>query len=356
MSKPEDPHPAPDKAPNLIEWLGFSISPDFSRARFLGGTFGVILCLLFFLCVVAVFTIVISSIVTAFDPASSGPNLGAGALIAAILAAPFVIWRTHIAQRTVDLQHQGQITDRISKAVEQLGAEKTIKRQLRNRKGTLLFENDDAGKLDYKKPILEEVTLPNLEVRIGGLYALERIAQDSMTFDKGRDHISIMEILCVYIRENAKASEASDSPPDLTTENLQTWARALQPPRTDIQTALEVIGRRSPAQIALERAPPAHGTKVYRLDLRNSTLQRAELWARAFDHALFTDTRLAGADLWGGADEGGIPHRGADAGGKPQRGADAGGNPQVGADGGGRPQRGQSEVGRFYRCHGPDAR
>lgn len=54
----------------------------------------------------------------------SGPNLGAGALIAALLGAPFVIWGTVLKYQTVRFQKEGHITERISQAVEQLGAEK----------------------------------------------------------------------------------------------------------------------------------------------------------------------------------------------------------------------------------------
>ena len=45
---------------------------------------------------------------------------------------------------------------------------------------------------------VREYTAPNLEVRIGVIYALERIAQDS-----GQDHTHIMAVLCAYIRNNA---------------------------------------------------------------------------------------------------------------------------------------------------------
>ena len=44
---------------------------------------------------------------------------------------------------------------------------------------------------------VREYTAPNLEVRIGVIYALERIAQDS-----GQDHTHIMAVLCAYIRNN----------------------------------------------------------------------------------------------------------------------------------------------------------
>jgi hypothetical protein len=40
------------------------------------------------------------------------------------------------------------------------------------------------------------LTEPNIEVRIGAILSLERIAQDSTRYDNGRDHVRVMEILC----------------------------------------------------------------------------------------------------------------------------------------------------------------
>ncbi|MBP0481104.1 hypothetical protein [Sagittula salina] len=51
-------------------------------------------------------------------------------------------------------------------------------------------------------------TVPKIEVRIGGLLSLERISQDSAAYDKGRDHIRVMEIICAYIRNNSPAQGA----------------------------------------------------------------------------------------------------------------------------------------------------
>jgi type II secretory pathway pseudopilin PulG len=72
------------------------------------------------------------------------------------------------AQETLRLTEQGQITERFTRAIEQLGA------------------TDDRGK---KK----------LEIRLGGIYALERIAWDSPE----RDYSTVMEVLTAYIRANA---------------------------------------------------------------------------------------------------------------------------------------------------------
>ncbi|MEM9910163.1 MAG: pentapeptide repeat-containing protein, partial [Pseudomonadota bacterium] len=106
-----------------------------------------------------------------------------------------------------------------------------------------------------------------IEVRIGAIYALERIAQDS-----DRDHVQIMEILCAYIRENAPATEAKDwskfelqigeEDGPLRSDWHEQWEafELLQQhkieqqkrPRADVQTALTVIGRRSARQRQLE--------------------------------------------------------------------------------------------------------
>jgi hypothetical protein len=65
------------------------------------------------------------------------------------------------ARRTAELTEQGQVTERYTKAIEQLGSDK-------------------------------------LDIRIGGIYALERIARDS-----ARDHPAVIEVLAAFVREHS---------------------------------------------------------------------------------------------------------------------------------------------------------
>jgi len=284
----------------FIEWLGYTTTPDFSKARWLGAAIGGF----------AVLTItgaVLFSIVQFFIAAT---NMGAATdaaarnyalILAALLSIPFVIWRVLIAQKQADIAEQGLITDRINKAVEQLGAEKTIK---------------DG---DHEK------TVPNLEVRLGAIYALERIAQDSL-----RDHIPVMEILCAYVRINAPSSERKRSPhevfrelsedtefgkgmhpeevykhsyyvkanpfgwdpTELNSNNLKNWAMWLPSPRGDIQAALAVIGRRPRKNITHEKR------QGYLLDLSRCNLQKAFILGH-FKGCDFTETLFDGATLLG---------------------------------------------------------
>ncbi|MFS4582260.1 pentapeptide repeat-containing protein [Phaeobacter sp. C3_T13_0] len=202
------------------------------------------------------------------------------------------------------------MTDRITKAVEQLGAEKTIKRVIGN-------EASDAGSAlsllqATLKPVIEEVTEPNIEVRIGGLLALERISQDSMTYDRGRDHLLVMDILCAYVRNNSPVNAAEDvaegrfvrmknnhaisTPDNLPTSqwtDIHKRVFEIPSPRSDIAFAIKILGRRTHEQILHERRHD------YRPSLSRCNLQRADFTDGDYSHISFFESRMEGAYLNG---------------------------------------------------------
>lgn len=207
--------------------------------------------------------------------------------LAGLIGAPLAIHRLYTVERQTKAQEEGLITDRINKAVEGLGAEKTTSRV--HRAVTYQLGGEDHA-IDqwYDYPKAPEIpkdatdieltewetitqSAPNLEVRIGAIYALERIAQDSL-----RDHIQIMEIICAYIRENAEVVSLAPSEPPFT--------RAI--PRADIQVAISVIGRRNQMQKDIERS------RQFRLDLRNTDLSGADFSEADFSAAMFHQCRL----------------------------------------------------------------
>lgn len=258
MTKPDKNTPK-----DFLDWLNVRSLPDWTRSRGLGGLVATLLALLFITALVALVGILLHTIGQSMSPDSDGPNLGAGALIAALLGAPFVIWGTWLKHRTVTFQKEGHITDRINKAVEMLGAEKTVKKLKKDKSGSV------------------EVTVPNIEVRIGAILSLERIAQDSTAYDKGRDHVRVMEILCAYVRENAPVANLEPTPTP--------FATAI--PRIDIQWAIHVMGRRTMDQIAIESA------SKYRLDLRSCRLDGVDFSRGRFAGAKFWNARLEGANF-----------------------------------------------------------
>ncbi|WP_158248003.1 pentapeptide repeat-containing protein [Paracoccus sp. SY] len=348
----------------MTDWLGITHAPNWNVARPIGPLMSVVVAILFILALVSAASLLVRTIFSQGEP-----TLSTGALITAILGSPFLIWGTVLKHRTVLFQKEGHMTDRINKAVEQLGTAKSVEKIGRsvtiwtggsdrvsctnsvlssyvNNARTKIVGKDwretynertdevteeywytvatwqeertvvqwlgDTLKLNIGETIGAEgewqvfkETVPNIEVRIGAILSLERIAQDSARHDHGRDHVRVMEILCGYIRENAPASveSFSDYPTDCNEDSLDKkmnttpyeWVLSLNRPRSDIQLALTVIGRRSESQIEIERSHVDGKRKGYRLDLSNTCLRRADIEGSNFAHASFYKSLLEGA-------------------------------------------------------------
>jgi hypothetical protein len=133
----------------------------------------------------------------------------AGAI--AIAASLFFTWKTLVENQRANrererMSQEGNITDRFTKAVEQLGAA------------------NSEGK-------------PQLELRLGGIYALERIARDSE-----RDHWPIMQIFAAYIRMNApfKPTDYKQMALMLSEGKAVDWLKENRP-RADIGAIVQAI-------------------------------------------------------------------------------------------------------------------
>jgi len=189
--------------------------------------------------------------------------------IAAIVLAigGYFTWRNlRMTQQTLkatqdklEVDRETQITNRFAQAIQQLGA---------------VMQNGD----------------PNLEVRLGGIYALERVARDSPG-----DHWTIMEILTAYVRQNARlASAVDDTAASPLPGNPKQPSGAL---RTDIQACLTVIGRRTLSDEREEGRLDLHGSDLHRAELFNAYLKRADLRGACLVGANLTDADLSEADL-----------------------------------------------------------
>jgi len=202
--------------------------------------------------------------------ASGGQALAVFITGAVGLSGLFFTWRNtrqarDSTQRTLELTEQGQITDRFTKAIDQLGATD------------------------------ETTEKPRLEVRLGGIYALERIANDS----PDRDYSTIMEVLTAYVRENAprpqevissSASEPSETKPTASEPTNQ------EPPTplADIQAILTVLGRRKKAGQEGDVVLDLSAT-----DLRGAHLEEARLDKASLRRADLRRAHLEGADVRG---------------------------------------------------------
>lgn len=278
---------------SFLDWIAFQSTFDLTKSEFVGHCFGatIILIGLAVFCAGGLTIVQYVYAVIQFNGDHEAIR-NIGLVAAAVLGAPFVIWRAMVAQKQANTSEQSHITDQINKAVAGLGAERKVDRIGRpisivtNQEGieaeTIIeWQGSPICSDDYEQVTKRETwqafseTRPSIEVRVGAIYSLERLAQDSP-----RDHVQVMEILAAYIRENSPIDEFKKP-----SNNLLKRPR----PRTDIQTAIDVIGRRSDEQIAIER------DVKYRVDLRHSKLSGANFTRGNFEGAIFYNCCLEGA-------------------------------------------------------------
>lgn len=171
-----------------------------------------------------------------------------------LLAGLFFAWQQlGSTSRALQINQDGQLTDRFTSAVAQLSS-------------------------------------PDLSQRLGGIYALERIAADSP-----RDFRPAIEVLAAFVREHP-------GPPD-------------GPPREDergdpdVLAVLSVLSRRTPEQMAQQREAglgciDLAGGRFERATLFSGNLQMlclpySDLRLAALFEADFTDSELSFANLSG---------------------------------------------------------
>jgi uncharacterized protein YjbI with pentapeptide repeats len=220
------------------------------------------------------------------------------------LAGGVLLLGAYVAYRQLRVTREGQITDRYTKAVDQLGSQ-------------------------------------HLDVRLGGIYSLERIARDSPP-----DRATIEEVLTAFVRGHAPwPPPPSPFPPQAITQRLVTFAQRQrsawerrtaedpagrpeqgqtdeeaaepQPPAADVLAAMTVLGRRQlppgglrPLDLTgvdLRRAElkganlqgtEFTGANLQRAGLMAANLQDTRLWWTNLQGARLQGANLRGADLW----------------------------------------------------------
>ncbi|TRT55329.1 MAG: pentapeptide repeat-containing protein [Microcystis aeruginosa Ma_QC_C_20070703_M131] len=175
----------------------------------------------------------------------------------ATLSAGIVLFLNYLnSQAEMQLTQQRLITERFSKAVEQIGSGKE-------------------------------------EVVIGGIYSLERIAKDSP-----KDQWTIMEVLTSYIRKN---SPIPSNIQQLEPEERQKALEKLPSVSIPVQSALTVIGRRKVEndQAGDNLAETNDSNKIKILDLSRTNLREANLNRANLNRANLNRANLNGAYLDG---------------------------------------------------------
>jgi uncharacterized protein YjbI with pentapeptide repeats len=159
---------------------------------------------------------------------------------------------------------EGRVTERFTRAVDQLSSEK-------------------------------------IEQRVGGIFALERLAVDSI-----KDHASIIELLCTFLRHRERTEAESEPyklpvgvPEDETTKFVRRvykaseWAPVAP---EDVQAAAGVI-RRNKHRLKAPHIVDLSGADLRRAVFEGSLLQRADLSNIHGQYLNLQKADLRGADL-----------------------------------------------------------
>ncbi len=204
--------------------------------------------------------------------------------IGAITAGIGVFFNIRTAQRNARISEERlenerhynrerSITERFSKAIEQLGSQK-------------------------------------IEVRLGGIYSLERISQDSPE----RNHWTVMEILTSFIQEKSPSEPQKNDREEnkknfsknttLIKANHRNKGEKKQKITTDIQAALTVIGRRNSKNDPADKSLDLALTNLSRAHLKIANLERVNLEEANLARANLVKAHLGRSDLAGANLEG----------------------------------------------------
>ena len=166
-----------------------------------------------------------------------------------LLGAYFTYQQLQSGRKQLQIAQQGQVTERFTRAIEQLGDDK-------------------------------------VDIRLGGIYALERIARDSPD-----DRDTIIEVLTAFVRSHAPwpprlaGQYRADAPIEQVPE--------FQVRAPDIRAALLVLARRDPP-LSL-----SGGLMLHMTDLRSAFLGGAHLQGASLNNSSLQGARLTKANLQG---------------------------------------------------------
>ena len=176
-----------------------------------------------------------------------------GLVIGGVIAILLAVWRSSVAGRQADTAQKSLLNDRYERGAEMLGNHL-------------------------------------LSVRLGGIYALKRLADEHPHLY----HIQVVELFCAFVR-NPTGSEVSQDRRNTQTGPPQTASR----PREDVQVVLTAIGDRSEVGLYLEKAIQSFRLELHHADLSGAYLPSVNLAQANLGGANIRGAYLEGANLSG---------------------------------------------------------
>ena len=176
-----------------------------------------------------------------------------GLVVGGVVAIAFAVWRSRVAERQAATAEHGLLNERYQKGAEMLGNEV-------------------------------------LSVRLGGIYALRRLAQDHPE----QYHVQIMRLFCAFARNPTSDKNKPDDPNAKMSE--------------EVEAIMETIGGRRQGHLSIERDSgfwlDLHGVNVsgvwlIKANLSSALMPLADRWSLEEVMNTRTRTDLSGADLSG---------------------------------------------------------
>ena len=186
-----------------------------------------------------------------------------GLVIGGFIAIPLALWRSIVAHRQAETAQRGLMNERYQKATEMLGSDV-------------------------------------LTVRLGGIYALQRLAEE----DPEQYHVQIMRLFCAFVRNPVKdKGERTERGHEHDTATLGDEVKEESQSETlreDVQAIMDAIATRSDADIALEKKADDFRPDLSNADLCYGIFPKGNLSGVSFFRADLSDAKLGFAAKLGG--------------------------------------------------------
>ena len=173
-----------------------------------------------------------------------------GLMIGGAVALVFAVWRSWVAHKQADTAQQGLLNERYQKGAEMLG-----------------------NKV--------------LSVRLGGIYALERLSAEHPQ----QYHIQIMKLLCAFMRY---PTEDEDYQNKLAERNAD--LRTAYSPREDVRAAMDFISSRDETLVEIEKSQDFR-LNLMGADLSHTQIEDANLSGAMLHYANLSNTQISSVDL-----------------------------------------------------------
>lgn len=206
-----------------------------------------------------------------------GTSLGFGALLAAILGAPFIIWRSWIAAKQAAIAEEALFNDKINAAATDLAARHEVTRVVgRGKEQRVLTEWRD-----------------DLVTRAAAIDRLEGLAKESIREGNFEPAQRIARMLSIYVQELSREHPAQDRTVRTSEEQIRDWGDTLHTfKRPDMERAVQSLGRINPKDHAKRVAIGPKNIDLSRCNLQGFALSNLNLSGVCFDHARMEGTAI----------------------------------------------------------------